>query len=59
MLDRSPCGSGTAAIVTSNWYRGDFKIGSYKLLNWYLVDASKEIIHFPIINASTNASRLL
>ena len=38
MLDRSPCGSGTAAIVTSNWYRGDFKIGSYKLLNLYLVD---------------------
>ena len=37
MLDRSPCGSGTAAIVTSNWYRGDFKIGSYKLLNLYLV----------------------
>ena len=29
MLDRSPCGSGTAAIVTSNWYRGDFKIGIY------------------------------
>ena len=38
MLDRSPCGSGTAAIVTSNWYRGDFKIGIYKLLNLYLVD---------------------
>ena len=38
MLDRSPCGSGTAAIVTSNWYRGDFKIGSFNLLNLYLAD---------------------
>jgi len=38
MLDRSPCGSGTAAIVASNWYRGDFKIGRYEVLKWYLAD---------------------
>jgi len=27
MLDRSPCGSGTAAIVASNWSKGIFRIG--------------------------------
>ena len=27
MLDRSPCGSGTAAIVASKWAKGEFKIG--------------------------------
>ena len=59
MLDRSPCGSGTAAIVTSNWYRGDFKIGSCKLLNLYLVDANTEITYFPIMIASIDTSPLL
>ena len=29
MLDRSPCGSGTAAIVASMWHKGYFKIGMF------------------------------
>ena len=28
MLDRSPCGSGTAAIVASHWSKGQFEIGN-------------------------------
>ena len=35
MLDRSPCGSGTAAIVASNWSKGLFTIGR-----------EKQVIHF-------------
>ena len=57
MLDRSPCGSGTAAIVTSNWYRGDFKIGRYEILNLYLVDANN--MYLPMIIAYIDILLLL
>ena len=30
MLDRSPCGSGTAALVASKWDKGEFQIGNIK-----------------------------
>ena len=37
MLDRSPCGSGTAAIVASNWSKGQFKIGNDYTFRVYLI----------------------
>ena len=32
ILDRSPCGSGTAAVMANLWQKGKLKIGSYNYL---------------------------
>ena len=47
ILDRSPCGSGTAAVMANLWQKGKLQIGTKKRANF---EAGKSVkLHFSLI----------